>query len=540
MAELVLIVNEIEGHRFPADAHETLIGRSSDVAVSIDDIKVSRRHAKLSKDGVRYFLEDLGSSNGTFLNSKRVTGKVGLQHNDLVSVGNHLLRFEDPAVPDGEMTIMRQTAAAPSNAEIFQQDTARKLRAVLELSHHLAHALDTDTILERLLDQLLVIFPYADRSQAIFPHGAEFAVRASRLRRSGDSGQRGFSRSLVRKVVQQRIAVLAEDARSLESNLSIGGLGIHSLIAVPLQTRSGRIIGVIGVDRFQGTHPFSTEDLHLLTAVVLQASAALDNAALHEELLVKERMDRDLALAREIQDGFLPSEMPTFTAGGVELFGLLHPAQEIAGDFYDCIALDDRHLAFVVADVSGKGMPAALFMATARTLLRESLENLRSPARILARLNDAVSRHNPKFMFVTMLLGVYDTGTGCAVLARAGHPPAVLRTRAGTISEIECPQGRLIGIEAGGDCFSEVTVNLSPGDTLILYTDGLTEAASPDAANMFGVERLLRSIATPASTADLGEWADILRREVELYSGSRCLDDDLTLLLLRRPDATTP
>jgi sigma-B regulation protein RsbU (phosphoserine phosphatase) len=197
--------------------------------------------------------------------------------------------------------------------------------------------------------------------------------------------------------------------------------------------------------------------------------------------------------------------------------------------------LDGRLLAFFVADVSGKGMPAALFMATVRALLRELMQTLRSPAQILARLNDAVSRHNPKFMFVTVLLGIYDPVTGKALLARGGHPPAVLRTRKGAVSEVESPQGQILGIEADGDCISEVSINLEPGDALLLYTDGLTESVAPGSATMFGTERLLRCVEKMPAASPLKDWATQIRKEVRSYSASDQLLDDLTLLLLRRP-----
>jgi phosphoserine phosphatase RsbU/P len=535
MAELVLIQNESEVRRYTVVDSEMIIGRSSDAAVMIDDGEVSRRHARLWKQGERYYLEDLGSNNGTFVNTRRIGEKIALAPNDLIAIGPHRLRFRDESIPENELTIMRQTAAAATNAEIFKEDSAGKLRAVLELSHHLARALDTDTVLSRLLDQLLVLFKHADRAQAIFPEASGCRVRASRSRGGDDCRGRGFSRSLVKKVVEERVAVLAEDTRQLDSNLTIVGLGIHSLLAVPMQTRGGRVLGVIELDRYQSPRPFNAEDLHLLTAVVLQASSALENAALHEELLVKERMDGEFSLAREIQEGFLPSELPSFTAGAVDLFGDLQPAQEIAGDFYDYLALDERQLAFFVADVSGKGMPAALFMATVRSLLREALQSLRSPARILARLNDAISRNNPKLMFVTVLLGVYDTATGNVLLARAGHPPAVLRRRDGSVAEIESPQGRLIGIESAGDCFAEVTVRLEPGDALLLYTDGVTEAPAAEGANLFGVERLLGSVERLPDLGSLREWAETIRQKVETHSAGQQLPDDLTLLLLRRP-----
>lgn len=536
MAELILIENDAESRRFPLRAGESTIGRSREATVTIDDVKVSRHHARLSMEDGRCFIEDLGSRNGTFINNRPVEGGTWLRPGDMIAVGSHLLRFHDEEVPEREMTIVGQTAATHANAEIFRQDAAGKLQAILDLTHHLARALDTDTVLSRLLDQLLILFPHADRAQAIFPDGDSHHVRAARSRRSAESRDQGFSRSLVAKVAEEGIAVLAEDASRLECNASIVGLGIHSLLAVPMQTRDESVLGVIGLDRFKASQPFTEEDLHLLTTVVLQAASAVENALLHEELLVKARIDGELALSREIQEGFLPAEMPTFAKGVVEVLGELEPAQEIAGDFYDCVALDDHTLAFFVADVSGKGMPAALFVGPARALLKEAMQTLRSPAKILTRLNDAICRNNPKFMFVTVLFGIHDTTTGRTVLSRGGHPPAVLRKRDGTVSEIDAPTGRLIGIEGGADCFADVEITLQPGDAILLYTDGLSEAMSPEDSNQFGVKGLMRCMEGLSPTSPLDAWAASISRTVKSYAASDQLDDDLTLLIVRRPE----
>ena len=535
MAELILIENDAESRRFPLRDGESTIGRSREATVTIDDVKVSRHHARLSMEDGRCFIEDLGSRNGTFINNRPVEGGTWLRPGDMIAVGSHLLRFHDEEVPEREMTIVGQTAATHTNAEIFRQDAAGKLQAILDLTHHLARALDTDTVLSRLLDQLLILFPHADRAQAIFPDGDSHHVRAARSRRSAESRDQGFSRSLVAKVAEEGIAVLAEDASQLESNASIVGLGIHSLLAVPMQTRDETVLGVIGLDRFKASQPFTQEDLHLLTTVVLQAASAVENALLHEELLVKARIDGELALSREIQEGFLPAEMPTFAKGAVEVLGELEPAQEIAGDFYDCVALDDHTLAFFVADVSGKGMPAALFMGPARALLKEAMQTLRSPAEILTRLNDAICRNNPKFMFVTVLFGIHDTTTGHTILSRGGHPSAVLRTCDGAVSEVEAPTGRLIGIEGGADCFTDVEITLRPGDAILLYTDGLSEAMSPEDSRQFGVEGLTQCLGRLSPKDPLEEWATSIGRTVKTYAATDQLDDDLTLLIVRRP-----
>lgn len=535
MAELVLVVDGGMARCWPINAAGLVVGRSSEVDVSIDDVKLSRRHVRLTQQEGRYYVEDLGSRNGTFLNNRRLSSKVVLRHNDLLCVGSQVFRFHQEKSTDNEMTITRQTHAIATNDELFREHSSAKLRAVLDLSHQLARALDTDAVLATLLDQLMILFPRADRAQAIFSKENEFVIRAFRVRVEAQTRGQGFSRSVVRKVVQQRLAVLAEDTRTLESTHSISGMGIHSLMAVPLLTRSGDVIGVIGLDRYQPLQPFSGEDLHLLTAVVLQASAAMENAALHEALLAKVRIDGELKLAREIQDGFLPLDLPSSVVARVELFGDLQPAHEIAGDFYDYLVLDGGRIAFVVADVSGKGMPAALFMATVRALIREWMQSLRSPAQILAHVNEALMRNNPKYMFVTAVLGIYEPSLGQALLARAGHPPAVLRRRDGTVVEIDSPSGSLLGIENEGVVFSEVSVSLEPADTLVMYTDGLTESVAPDAKSMFGTERLLECLQELPSGEGLKEWGQRIRKEVEAHAASHHLQDDLTLLLLRRP-----
>lgn len=536
MARLLVTQGNRSGQAIPLGDQPLVIGRSSTADVTLDGGNVSRKHARIFREGKQIYIEDLGSSNGTIVNDRSIDGRQPLVPGDVIRIGSHWLRLESDAALEEDFTIQRQTAAMASNADLYRENASEKLRVVLELSHHLGLSLDADELFTRVARHLMVLFPHADRAIVILNENGAPNVRVAQDRTSGKSGAgAAFSRTVVRKVFEQGMAVLAEDTKGLDTNLTLNAMGVRSLICVPLQTHSGRNLGALQLDRFQAGRPFSSEDLHLLTAIALQVSMVIENANLHQELIAKERIERDLALAREIQRGFLPGELPEFSGGKIEFAGELESAQEVSGDFYDAIPIDERYLAVVVADVSGKGMPAALFMTMVRSLLRELVQRHRSPAEILARLNHSIARENPKFIFVTVLLAIYDVQTGRCVLARAGHPPAILRSGVGEAPTLVAPCGPLLGIESPCPPLVEAEIEMSPGDVLVLYTDGLTEAANLRTEEMFGLDRLVGAVAASPQSEPLTEWIKRIRGKVDEFLCGSNIQDDVTLVLLRRP-----
>lgn len=535
MARLVVIQGTGTGHQFPIGDREVVIGRSTTADLTLEGANVSRKHASVKRNGARVLIQDMGSSNGTFVNDARITGATSLSPGDLVRIGSYVLRFEADPSSDLELTIQRQTAALSSNEELYRENAAKKLQLMLELSQHLARSLDTSTLLSRLVKQLLTLFPNADRALVVMLEQGELVLRVLEDRKQRSAHGPAFSRSVIGKVLADGVAVIAEDTESFASNRTLSAMGVRSLLCVPLQSSDGRSFGVVQLDRFQLGRPFNAEDLHLLTTIVLQVSIALENANLHQELVAKERIDRDLALAREIQVGFLPKSVPVLSAGRVEIFAELHPAQEVSGDFYDYLTTDGRSLALVVADVSGKGMPAALFMSTARALLRELATRHSRPCQMLTHLNDALAKENPTFMFITLILAVYDSANGQCTVARGGHPPAILRRGHSTEVELIAPDGCLLGIESPCPCLAEQTITLEHGDTLFFYTDGLTEAKAQESDEMFGMERLLKVVQSLSPKDSLPSWSQQIRDEIEVFTGKTPLQDDHTLLLLRRP-----
>jgi sigma-B regulation protein RsbU (phosphoserine phosphatase) len=216
------------------------------------------------------------------------------------------------------------------------------------------------------------------------------------------------------------------------------------------------------------------------------------------------------------------------------LYAHVQPAREVSGDFYDFFTLHDGRLVFFVGDVAGKGLPAAMFVSAVCTLARHLATAGGSPADTLSRLNDALAARNSSSLFVTLAQGIYDPRTGAVVLASGGHPRPLLRRADGRIQEVSGPAGRALGMEAWTQTLIETHLDLAPGETLVYYTDGFTEARAPDGRTMFGRERLAVALGAAAAQLSLEEWAERLRSAVRQFTGSAELQDDQTLLLLRR------
>jgi sigma-B regulation protein RsbU (phosphoserine phosphatase) len=543
MAKLVVVQGVGEGPpQYPLDRPETVLGRQPDVDLRLDAREVSRRHARITLANKQYYLEDLGSSNGTYVNSTRLQGKIELHEQDQIRIGPYLLRFEGSPLSEQELVIRASVTAHTSNIDLYRHDADRKLQAVLEIAHQVSRSLDLNDILPRLLEHLMRLFTQADRALILMVEGDHLVVRASLSRNAVRNEGPAYSRSVVRRVLEEGIGLVAEDAtadKRFDMMQTMNRLGIRSFLCVPFKATDGRTLGVLQLDSARIGFPFTEEDLHLLTAVSLQAATVIENAGLHAELLKKERMEHELALARQIQEGFLPQDFDSLP-DGVELFARVYPALEVSGDFYDYQILPGGRLAFTVADVSGKGIPAALYMTAARALCRHLAAASTSPADVLQRLNTALAADNPTMMFVTMIFALFDPPTGELVLTNGGHPPALLRRRGGTTEKIVIPAGRLLGFAAGKLNVSDVAVTLEPGDALLLYTDGVTEATTAERAKMFGVERLAATLSALPEAESLENWGDRIRAAVDQFTGKDALADDITLLLLRRLPLAEP
>jgi serine phosphatase RsbU (regulator of sigma subunit)/pSer/pThr/pTyr-binding forkhead associated (FHA) protein len=540
MAGLVVREGPESGREFALTGDRAVIGRDPDVDVSLRSKAVSRHHAQIWCVRGEYFVEDLGSTNGTLLNGKRIDRRMPLADRDRLRVGEFTLEFTLPPtinLLEADLVIREQVEADPANPELYALHPAEKLRVVLEIAQELCSSLEVQPLLDNLLGRLLRLFPKADRGLVLLFEEGRLVVRAGRSRRPADGDGFPFSRTVVNKSLNEGVGILSEDVRAddrFDQSRSLKETDVRSLLCAPLIGKDDRGLGVIQLDRATSEGAFQGEDLRLLTTLGLQVAVVLENVALQADRLREEVLRKELALAREVQQGFLPANLDPRSLPGCQLYAHVQPAREVSGDFYDFFTLDDGRLVFFVGDVSGKGMPAALFVAAVCTLARHLAGAGGSPADTLARLNDALAAHNASPMFVTLAHGTYDPRTGAAVLASGGHPRPLLRHADGRVQEIPCPPGRALGIAAGDLKLADTRLDLAPGETLVYYTDGFTEAMAPDGRTLFGRERLAAVLGEASAHLSLENWAERLRAAVRQFTGSAELQDDQTLLLLRR------
>ena len=298
-------------------------------------------------------------------------------------------------------------------------------------------------------------------------------------------------------------------------------------LSLPLVSQ-GELIGLLNLGSRLSEQEYSRDDFRLLQDLATQASPALRVAQLAQrqklEARQRERLEQELRVARIIQETLLPREIPSIT--GFELAVHWQPAQEVGGDFYDFIQLPEDRLGIIIADVTDKGIPAAMVMATTRSLLRSAAENFESPGQVLARANDLLYPDIPAKMFVTCLYLILNSATGHIRFANAGHNLPYLRTKDGVVEAraTGMPLGLMQGLE-----YEENEVTLAPGQRLLLSSDGLVEAHNPN-RKIFGFPRVKEIMAEEHNNSGLIE---ILLDELEKFTGEDYeQEDDITLLTI--------
>ncbi len=247
--------------------------------------------------------------------------------------------------------------------------------------------------------------------------------------------------------------------------------------------------------------------------------------------LEKERIEAELAIASQIQHSFLPSRFPAYPhCGEFDLHAVMTPAKQVGGDFYDYFLLDDDSLALIIADVSDKSIPAALYMMVTRTIFRSLSRQIRSPAKVLEEANQLICQENETGMFITALLGFYHIKSGHLTLANAGHPPAITIETGGVPRLVSRKHGMALGVLSRA-AYTEESVPMKPGESILLYTDGVTEAMSPS-GELYGQARLLDLVGRNYGMDPEGLLKGIELELKTFQQGKRF--DDVTMLALKR------
>jgi serine phosphatase RsbU (regulator of sigma subunit) len=560
MAVLQAIKGLTPGQLFRLEQDCAVLGRHPDCDIVLEVGAISRQHARILKLGDGFFVEDLHSRNGTFLNEQGVRGRRKLAENDRLRICDLVFVFhqetggasdalppkepgdtgalmvDDDAHHSGGSTIMSKLDVSAGKRGIRLTVNAEvKLKALLEIGHNLGRALGLSEVLPKVLDSLFTIFLQADRGFIVLQDAAtkELVPKAVRHRRENVTERVRISRTIINEVMAGKEAVLSADAATdarFDMSESIVDFHIHSMMCAPLIGSQGQVLGAIQIDTVDPRHRFGSEDLEVLASIASQAAIAVENAQLHEVALQDSVFQRDLALAHKVQQGFLPAAPPQVE--GYEFFDFYEPANQVGGDYFDYVWLPGGRLAVAVADVSGKGISAALLMAKLSADARYCLVSEPTPAAAINRLNRAFCESRWEDRFVTLVLAVLDPLRHEVTIVTAGHMAPLRRFANGRVEPVtlERSGGLPLGIEADSE-YGQQSIALSPGDALLLYSDGLTDAMNA-ADEFYGLKRLQTQFGPPAeSVMALG---DRVLGDVQRFIGSRAQSDDMCVTCFGR------
>jgi serine phosphatase RsbU (regulator of sigma subunit)/pSer/pThr/pTyr-binding forkhead associated (FHA) protein len=525
MALLSFLKGANQGSQMELVGDKIVLGRNQDCTVVLNVPAVSREHAVIRRIAGKFYIEDMKSRNGTFVNNKEVTTRTLLRDNDKIKICDNLLAFHEqppkPPLPkemsgedhtdddDDDASTVEATLTGGSSKQILEAQPAEKLALLVEVGNDLSQTFNIDQLLPKIVDSLFQVFRQADRGFIIFGEDGKLQPKVTKTRRGGeDAGSARFSRKIVNRCLETGQSVLSEDASSdkqFDLSQSIADCRIRSVMLAPLVSRaSGKAFGVIQLDTQDRFKKFTQEDLRLLLAVAGQAAIAVENATLHQNLIARASLERDLKLAHQVQMSFLPKKLPQ--AKGYEFFAHYESAQEVGGDYYDFIPLPDARMGIMVGDVAGKGVPAALLMAKVSADARFCALTENSLADLVFRLNELMQEAGLLDRFVTLSAMMLDPTKHTVTMASAGHNPPLVYRKARQTYEEATPRS-LAGFPLGvgeGIPYEAATVSLEPGDCIVQFTDGVPDARNRDDKE-FGADNVLAALqAGPATAEALG------------------------------------
>ncbi|HEY6564350.1 MAG TPA: SpoIIE family protein phosphatase [Pirellulaceae bacterium] len=555
MPSLRVMAGESMGQQFVLDRPKLIVGRHPQCEIVVPSGAVSRNHAQLvDRDGV-FFVEDLQSRNGTYVNGRRITVPTKLDDGDEVRICDFILEYQDERESNDTLAsgltsrvsaifvdedIARTQSSitgrigvdSDGRMQLLSASADAKLQAFLELSRSLAKSLSLEEVLPPVLDSLFKIFVQADSGFIVFtPAEGKMVPMVTRCRNEDEDSVR-ISRGIIQHVISRREAIISADAADdsrFSMTESIAHLQIRSFMCAPLITPEGELLGAVQIDTRDPRHGFAEKDLEIILAVASQAAVTIQNAQLHEEALEQRAMQRDLELAREVQRGLLPQARPTCL--GFEFFDYYEPAHQIGGDYFDYVKLPEDCVATLVADVSGHGISAALLMTKLAAEARFCLASTVEPGQVMTRLNQLLCDDGVEDRFVTLALLVVNPRNAAVSIANAGHLSPILRHRDGRLELLSDDiKGPPLGVCPGLD-YRQTVMTLAPEESLVLLTDGISEAMD-SAGDQFGFERLHAAITPAANSLDaLG------RRVVEAvrsFVGTHAQSDDICLVAVQR------
>ncbi|MEX1309522.1 MAG: SpoIIE family protein phosphatase [Candidatus Sulfomarinibacteraceae bacterium] len=536
-------------HELVGDALD--IGRSTHCDITIADRFLSRRHARLTRNGDNWQIDDLGSRNGTFINGRRIDQPAEIKVGDSIALSASVINVEplpSAGSPSDEprdspttdrllrsaVEVLRRSGTPPPPAEASDPDFlgryAARLALLNEVHQAMARSVGLDDLLELILDHIFAQLR-PERAE-VFMRCDEGGYTCVASRSAPRTSLRSlYSENLFSEVVGKTMAALVTDARSdhrFAQAESLVSAGVRSLLAAPLYA-SDAALGLIVLGSNAAVRQFSEEDLELLVTLSSVAALRIHNLALSQEAAERHRLERELTIARNLQVALIPERLPH--VGGYRFFGATKPSRGVSGDYYQLVErAGGDEFVLALADVSGKGISAALLTGYLEAVSSVPIENGDPPHEIFNRVSRKLHDRTPPNRFATMFLGVLAPSTASVRYASAGHSPACLIRSSGVVEWLGST-GLPLGLMPDNE-YELGRTTLEIGDTLVVYSDGYTEAENPQGEE-FGQDRLaevcLRHLALEPEAL-----ANEVDRALESYAAGRPFADDRTIVVVRR------
>ncbi|MBK8303324.1 MAG: SpoIIE family protein phosphatase [Chloracidobacterium sp.] len=551
MAHLLVTHPNGTTENVPLARLRTTIGRSARSDVCIPDAFASRLHAEVRQEGDTYWISDLGSANGTKLNGALLSIPIPLHQGGEIQIGETKIKFDDGGQISKSIssTLIADATEAldPSNTISFsirKHQTAEILDSslssrtdLLGLISKVGVALLSSSGLDETLNQVAsLVFEAVPAERVVIMLRDEtmkdgMQIKVARLRGEDEPiAEVRISRAIMTEVVENGKSVLTSDAQQDPrfASQTIVFQGIRSVLAVPLCVDERHVFGLIYADSPTNTNTFSSEHLDILTTLASVASIRVENASLLDERINRERMERELELATEIQQRFQPEGPPTVE--GYDFQGISFSCYEIGGDYYDFIERHDGKMLVALGDVSGKGTSASLLMSSLHAAVHGQVAAKTPLVQLVTSVNEYLTENTPGNRFITFFVTELDPATGELTFINAGHNPALIGRADGTIEQLDSS-----GLPLGLMGFAEYEVGkarLNSGDVLFIYSDGVSEANNL-AEDEFGMDRLIQVIST-----NVGRSASGIRDKVESalsdFTGTAAPNDDITLVIVKK------
>jgi serine phosphatase RsbU (regulator of sigma subunit) len=517
------------------------LGRADSCTIPIRDRFLSRRHAEIIWSEGEWQLHDCGSVNGTLLNGSKVLAPTTLRPGDRIALGDCEVVVDDDGAGVGvesQLVAVESSSHATSLAIPLQKavdDEAinrvpERARILNQLALQFIEDRSMAELFDFILDRVHDLLKPSRAALALFgPDRKTFAnvkIRRDELEAPADLT---ISRTLLEEVVEGRkvVSYLDHQDEKLAQAASIIAQQIRAAVCAPLLV-GDQVLGVLYLDFVTaGRDPVTEGDVRLIAQIARFAAAKLDTTRLREEAMAKAKIDEELRTAYTIQSRLLPDKMPEVP--GYAFAATNKPCKTVSGDYYDVIVRPNGRIYFVIADVSGKGITAALVMSSMATAFSIFTRTDPTPAELARELNQTLAPKTAPYKFATVFFGVLDPATGVIEFANAGHVPPLVITREG-VTQLTTTD-MVVGLFPLAK-YRNQSVTLGAGDSLVMFTDGITEAEN-ETEDQLGVEpvtELLRPLHGTQATALL----DAIEKHVQGYVGATPMGDDVTILAITR------